>query len=164
MGGVSRQAVQVMLARARAATTEGLTVAKSKKKRSRRGFAALTPEERRTISSLGGEASQAKAAGHQFSQEERRKGSRKGAPKGGSTRWENRPGGRLAPPGPVQGRRPGEKRGRWADLAKQAEAVRLRAEGLTLAEIGRRLGVVKQTVHLTLARARWAEVYRPEEK
>jgi hypothetical protein len=140
-----------------ATTKEGLTVAKSKKQqKTRRGFASMTPGQRRALASRGSKASQAKAAGHQFTPEERRKGSHKGAPKGGSARRENRPGGRLAPPRPVQGRKPGEKRGRWADLAKQAEAVRLRAEGLTLAEIGRQLGVVKQTVHTMLARARWA--------
>ena len=145
-------------------------MAKGKKKNRKpwRGFASMTPEQRRAISSSGAKAGHAKGTGHRFTPAESRKGARKGArmgaAKGARARWENRPGGRLASPKPVQGRRPGETWGRKGDLAKQAEAVRLRAEGLTLAEIGRRLGVVKQTVHLMLARARWAEGDRPEEK
>ena len=43
------------------------------------------------------------------------------------------------------------------DEDRHAEAVRLRAAGLTLAQIGERLGVTRQAVQQRLARAAGAE-------
>jgi general stress protein YciG len=147
--------------------------------KSRRGFAAMDPEKRREIARKGGKAAHAKGVGHTFSHERAVAAGRKGgraahakgaahqlsgdearqaARKGGSARWENRPGGRLAPPRPrPSARKPGENRGRRPDEARRAEAARLRAEGLTLAEIGRRLGVKRQAVHEILRRVAGAD-------
>src|ERR1700757_703859 len=44
--------------------------------------------------------------------------------------------------------------GRKPDVGRRAEIARLRAGGLTLAEIGRRLGMSKQGVSAALAKAR----------
>jgi len=46
---------------------------------------------------------------------------------------------------------------RPAHEARRAEAALLRAQGLTLAEIGARLGVSRQAVHEMLSRAAGAE-------
>jgi general stress protein YciG len=43
-----------------------------------RGFAAMTPEKRSRISSLGGKAAFAKGVGHRFTPEEARRAGRKG--------------------------------------------------------------------------------------
>jgi len=150
-----------------------------------RGLAVMTPERQRAIASLGGKAAHAKGTAHTFTRASAATAGRKGgraahakgaahefggeeaqqaASKGGRARWQHRPGGHLAMPKPrASTRRPGERRGRQADVARRAEVVRLRAEGLTLAEIGRRLGVSRQAVQLMLARARGAEG-RPGEK
>jgi hypothetical protein len=53
----------------------------------------------------------------------------------------------------VQGRKP--------DEARRARMILLRAEGLTFAEIGRRLGVSKQSVQLTLKAAGKAALTTP---
>jgi hypothetical protein len=50
-----------------------------------------------------------------------------------------------------------ERRGRRPDAARHAEIVRLRADGLTQAEIGQRLGVTYQAVGETLRRIAAAE-------
>ena len=123
------------------------------KQKSRRGFAALTPERRREIGQKGGKAVHAAGAAHQFTAEE----ARRGGEAAGRARWKHRPGRHLAAPKPRPGRKPGETRGRKADERKRAKVVRLRAAGLTLAEIGRKLGVSKQAVHLMLARAAGAK-------
>jgi len=47
-------------------------------KQSRRGFAAMSPEQRRKIASMGGRASQAKGTGHKFTSEEARAAGAKG--------------------------------------------------------------------------------------
>ena len=44
-----------------------------------RGFAAMDPERRRRISSVGGKAAHAKGTGHEFTSEEAREAGRKGA-------------------------------------------------------------------------------------
>ena len=54
-----------------------------RKGRSRRGFAAMDPEERREISSRGGKASHLSGRGHEFSSEEAREAGRRG----GEARW-----------------------------------------------------------------------------
>ena len=43
-----------------------------------RGFAGMTPEKRREISSKGGKAAHAKGVGHEFTSEEARAAGRKG--------------------------------------------------------------------------------------
>ena len=43
-----------------------------------------------------------------------------------------------------------ERRGRRPDLARKANVARLREGGLSLAEIGRRLGITRQAVHAAL--------------
>ena len=43
-----------------------------------RGFAAMDPERRRRISSVGGKAAHAKGTGHEFTSEEAREAGRKG--------------------------------------------------------------------------------------
>jgi hypothetical protein len=53
----------------------------------------------------------------------------------------------------VQGRKP--------DQARRAEMILLRAEGLTFAEIGRRMGVTRQSVQLTLKAAGKAALMPP---
>ncbi len=40
------------------------------KKKARKGFAAMTPEQRRAIASLGGKAAHAQGTAHQFTTEE----------------------------------------------------------------------------------------------
>ena len=146
----------------------------AKRKKSRRGFASMTPEQRRAIASLGGKAAHAKGVANRFTRETAAAAGRKGgrtahtkgvahefggeearqaASAGGRARWQHRPGGHLAMPKPRPStRKPGEKRGRPADDSRRSEVVRLRAEGLTLAEIGRRLGVSRQAVQLMLSR------------
>jgi uncharacterized protein len=81
---------------------------KSGEGRSRRGFAAMDPEERRAISRRGGEASHQSGRGHEFNSEEAREAGRRGgaarwgrhreedseerpeiAPGGGDARWED---------------------------------------------------------------------------
>ena len=47
-------------------------------KQSRRGFAAMSPEQRRKIASMGGRASQAKGTRHKFTSEEARAAGAKG--------------------------------------------------------------------------------------
>ena len=47
-------------------------------KQSRRGFAAMSPEQRRKIASTGGRASQAKGTGHKFTSAEARAAGAKG--------------------------------------------------------------------------------------
>jgi DNA invertase Pin-like site-specific DNA recombinase len=89
---------------------------------------------------------------HEFTPEEAREAGKKG----GRAWWRKRAG-QVPAPAPRPGRRPGQRRGRPTDDAKRAAVVRLRAEGLTLAEIGRRLGVSRQAVQVMLARARGAE-------
>ena len=150
-------------------------MAKSNKNKSCRGFAALSPERRRAIASLGGRAAhakrvaytftpeaasasgmkggravQAKGVGHGFTSEDAREAGRKG----GLARWKDRTA--TAMPRPSS-RKPGETRGRPVDEGRRAAAVRLRAAGLTLAEIGERLGVTRQAVQQRLARAAGAE-------
>jgi len=98
---------------------------------------------------------QAKGVGHRFTGEEAREAGRKG----GRARWNGRTG--AAKPRPSS-RKPGETRGRPVDEGRRAEAVRLRAGGLTLAEIAERLGVTRQAVQQRLARAAGAD--RPEGK
>jgi len=83
--------------------------------------------------------------GHRFTSEEAREAGRKG----GLARWS----GSTAAASHRPGRRPGETRGRPVGEDRHAEAVRLRAAGLTLAEIGERLGVTRQAVQQRLARA-----------
>ena len=51
--------------------------------RSRRGFAAMNPKERREISKRGGEASHESGRGHEFTSEEAREAGRRG----GEARW-----------------------------------------------------------------------------
>ena len=94
-------------------------------------------------------APHAKGLGHRFTPEEAERGSKNG----GRARWQHRPGGHLALPKPRPGRKPGQTRGRPADEGRRAEVMRLRGKGLTLAEIGRRLGVTRQAVAIMLARA-----------
>ncbi len=43
-----------------------------------RGFAAMDPERRRRVSSVGGKAAHAKGTGHEFTSEEAREAGRKG--------------------------------------------------------------------------------------
>jgi len=49
-----------------------------KKKKTRRGFAAMNPEKQREIASLGGKTAHAKGTAHEFSPEEAREAGRKG--------------------------------------------------------------------------------------
>lgn len=56
---------------------------RSQEGRTRRGFAAMDPEERREISRRGGEASHQSGRGHEFSSEEAREAGRRG----GEARW-----------------------------------------------------------------------------
>jgi len=51
--------------------------------RSRRGFAAMDPEEQREIARMGGRASHEHGRGHEFTPEEAREAGRKG----GQARW-----------------------------------------------------------------------------
>lgn len=51
--------------------------------RSRRGFAAMDPDEQRKIASMGGRASHEYGHGHEFTPEEAREAGRKG----GHARW-----------------------------------------------------------------------------
>jgi general stress protein YciG len=51
--------------------------------RSRRGFAAMDPEEQREIARMGGRASHEYGRGHEFTSEEAREAGRKG----GQARW-----------------------------------------------------------------------------
>lgn len=48
------------------------------KPKARRGFAAMSPEKRRAISSKGGEAAQATGRAHRFTREEAKAAGRKG--------------------------------------------------------------------------------------
>ena len=50
---------------------------------SRRGFAAMDPDEQREIASMGGRASHEYGHGHEFTSEEAREAGRKG----GQARW-----------------------------------------------------------------------------
>jgi hypothetical protein len=50
------------------------------------------------------------------------------------------------------GRGSGRKRGPVVNAARHAEMARLRDQGLTLAEVGQRLGVSRQCVQATLRR------------
>jgi general stress protein YciG len=50
----------------------------SPKKKSRRGFASMTPEQRRAIASKGGKASQATGRAHQYTTEEAKVAGAKG--------------------------------------------------------------------------------------
>ena len=105
---------------------------------------------RRAAAANGCRAAHERGLAHTFTAEEQQRGSRAG----GRARWQGRPGGHLAMPKPrPSSRKPGETRGRPADEARRAEAVRLRVKGLTLAEIGRRMGVSRQAVQLMLSRA-----------
>jgi uncharacterized protein len=56
---------------------------RSAKGRSKRGFAAMDPEERRDISRRGGTASHASGRGHEFNTQEAREAGRRG----GEARW-----------------------------------------------------------------------------
>jgi general stress protein YciG len=58
----------------------------SNKPRKPRGFAAVSAEQRREISSMGGRAVQAKGTGHKFNHEEAVAAGRKG----GRSRWPKR--------------------------------------------------------------------------
>ncbi len=48
------------------------------KRKARRGFAAMTPEQQREIASRGGKAAHERGTAHQFSAEEAREAGRKG--------------------------------------------------------------------------------------
>ena len=150
----------------------------------RRGFAAMTPERRREIASLGGKAAHAAGTAHQFTTEEAvaagAKGGKLAHARGTAhtftaeeARAAGRKGGR-ADRGTAavasrlrvaeEARRQAEAaacghsdgRGRVTPgtLERRAEMARLWAAGLTLREIGERFGVTRQTVAAALRAVR----------
>jgi len=54
------------------ASTETHLNGEAPRKKSRRGFAAMSPEKQREIASLGGKAAHAKGTAHEFTSEEAR--------------------------------------------------------------------------------------------
>ena len=52
--------------------------------------------------------------------------------------------------------KPDERRGRKPDAARRAKMLKLRSRGLSLAEIGERLGVTRQCVQITLAKVHYS--------
>ena len=143
----------------------------------RRGFAALTAERRRELSSKGGKAAHAAGTAHQFTTEEAvaagAKGGKAAHARGTAhtftveeARLAGRKGG-VAGRGTAAGAKPArvaeaaasghsDGRGRVtpATLARRAKMAELWAAGLPLREIGERFGVTRQTVAAALRAVR----------
>jgi DNA-binding CsgD family transcriptional regulator len=145
------------------------------------GFAGIDPERQREIAPMGGKAAHAAGTAHQFSSEEARAAGSKGgtaahrrgtahtftpeqaqaagrkgrrAPKRGRRKHKAAPSPHTtSAAGPTRQRAGGRRHGRLPDVARVAEMARLRTDGLTYAEIGRRLGVSRQAVYDALRRA-----------
>jgi len=132
-----------------------------------RGLASASRETRQRIASMGAKAGHAAGTAHKFTPEEVALGRRlasEGAKRMHAegrghkfTPEEARKAGRAlkrkGPPPPWPERRSGQTRSSRPNDARRAEVARLQAEGLTLAEIGERLGVTRQAVQSMLDRA-----------
>jgi general stress protein YciG len=101
-----------------------------------RGFAALTPEQRREIASMGGKAAHAQGRGHRFTSEEARAAGRKGGQAAAAIP------GNMSDMGRKGGRATSSDREHMATIGRKGGEVMATRPG-HMREIGRRGGTAR---------------------